>query len=101
VNHSQADHQLPATAAQKLLARAAGKQHVAVGEVIYPVPDLVTIHDGFVEAAYQELGSLGFKALYDPGKVMFVTDHEVTYTTPAAIARGAAIRDVARRWKIG
>lgn len=86
---------------QKLLARAAGKQHVDVGEVIYPVPDLVTIHDGFVEAAYQELSALGFRALHAPRKVMFVTDHEVAYTTPSAITRGAAIRDVARRWHVG
>jgi 3-isopropylmalate/(R)-2-methylmalate dehydratase large subunit len=91
----------PATMAQKLFARAAGREHVEVGEVVHPDPELVIIHDGFVEAAHQELSSLGFQALRDPRKVMFVTDHEVAYGSAAAIARGAAIRDIARRWQVG
>jgi 3-isopropylmalate/(R)-2-methylmalate dehydratase large subunit len=86
---------------QKLLARAANKPHVDVGEVVYPDPELVIIHDGFVEAAYKELSALGFTALRNPEKVMFVTDHEVAYASPAAVARGAAIRDIAKRWKVG
>lgn len=91
----------PATAVQKLLARAAGRPHVAVGEVVYPTPDLVTIHDGFVEGAHKELSALGYKAIRNPERVMFVTDHEVAYGSPMAIARGAAIRDVAKRWRVG
>jgi 3-isopropylmalate/(R)-2-methylmalate dehydratase large subunit len=90
-----------ATAVQKLLARAAGRDHVAVGEVVYPTPELVIIHDGFVEAAHKELSALGFKAIRNPERCMFVTDHEVAYGSPSAIARGSAIRDIARRWKIG
>ncbi|HEV7137319.1 MAG TPA: aconitase family protein, partial [Steroidobacteraceae bacterium] len=89
------------TAVQKLLARATGRGHVEIGEVVYPEPELVIIHDGFVEAAYNELSSLGFGAIRHPERAVFVTDHEVAYTSPAAIARGAAIRDIARRWKIG
>ncbi len=89
------------TVLQKLLARAADREYVEVGEVVYPTPDLVVLHDGCVEAAYQELSSLGFGAIRHPEKVMFVTDHEVAYGSPAAIARGAAIREIARRWKIG
>ncbi len=91
----------PATLVQKLLARAAGRTHVEVGEVVYPDPDLVIIHDGFVDAAHQELRTLGFAALRDPQKVMFVTDHEVAYGSAAAIARGTSIRDIAKRWQIG
>jgi 3-isopropylmalate/(R)-2-methylmalate dehydratase large subunit len=86
---------------QKLLARAAGRAHVDAGEVVYPAPELVIIHDGFVEAAYRELTAAGFQAIRDPEHVVFVTDHEVAYGSPQAIVRGAAIRDVARRWKIG
>jgi 3-isopropylmalate/(R)-2-methylmalate dehydratase large subunit len=91
----------PATAVQKLLARAAGLAHVEVGEVVYPTPDLVTIHDGFAEGAYKELSTLGYKAVRNAERVMFVTDHEVAYATPSAIARGGAIRDIAKNWKIG
>lgn len=89
------------TAVQKLLARAANRAHVDVGEVVYPKPELVIIHDGFVEAAYRELSSLGYKAIREPERTVFVTDHEVAYGSPLAIARGAAIRDIAKRWKIG
>jgi 3-isopropylmalate/(R)-2-methylmalate dehydratase large subunit len=90
-----------ATAVQKLLARAAGHDRVSVGEVVYPEPELVIIHDGFVEGAYRELSSLGFRAIRHPERTVFVTDHEVAYGSPAAIARGTAIRNIARRWKIG
>lgn len=86
---------------QKLLARASGRGHVEVGEVVYPEPELVIVHDGFVEAAWRELSSLGYGAIRHPERAVFVTDHEVAYTSPAAIARGAAIRDIARRWKVG
>ena len=65
----------PATMVQKLLARACGKDHVAIGEVVYPKPDLVTIHDGFIEAAHKELSALGYKAIRNPETVMFVTFH--------------------------
>ncbi|MBC2665292.1 3-isopropylmalate dehydratase [Novosphingobium flavum] len=91
----------PMAMVQKLLARAAGRAGVAVGEVVHPVPDLVTIHDGFVEGAWRELDDLGFAALADPARVMFVTDHEVAYGSPAAIARGAEIRRIAKAWNVG
>lgn len=90
-----------ATAVQKLLARAAQRAHVEVGEVIYPQPDLVIVHDGFVEAAWRELSALGFGSIRNPERAMFVTDHEVAYATPLAIIRGKAIRDIAKRWSIG
>ncbi|WP_158601895.1 3-isopropylmalate dehydratase large subunit [Pararobbsia silviterrae] len=89
------------TAVQKLLARAAGRTHVEVGEVVYPEPDLVTIHDGFSEGAYRELSALGYRALRHPERIMFVTDHEVAYSSPAAVSRGTVIRDISKRWDIG
>lgn len=74
---------------------------MAVGDIVYPEPELVIIHDGFVEGAYKELRSLGYGALRHPERAVFVTDHEVAYSSQAAIARGTAIRDIARRWKVG
>jgi 3-isopropylmalate/(R)-2-methylmalate dehydratase large subunit len=90
----------PATAVQKLLARAAGVAHVNVGDVVYPMPDFTIIHDGFVEGAYKELTALGFGAVRDPDKTVFVTDHEVAYGSPAAITRGSGIREIAKQWRI-
>ena len=91
----------PMTAAQKMLARACGRDHVAPGEVIYPVPELVIIHDGFVETSYRELQALGYGSVVAPEKVVFVTDHEVAYTSQRAVERGRNIRRIARAWKVG
>ena len=91
----------PATSAQKILAHACGVAHVEVGDIVYPVPQYVIIHDGFVETAYRELSALGYQALSSPERTVFVTDHEVAYSSPQAILRGKAIRDIAGRWKIG
>lgn len=89
------------TAAQKILARASGKASLAVGEVVYPEPELVIIHDGYVETAHRELSSLGYGRIRNPERVVFVTDHEVAYGSPRAIDRGLNIRRVARSWRIG
>ena len=42
---SPAGRRPPMTATQKILARACGRDHVVPGEVIYPNPELVIIHD--------------------------------------------------------
>lgn len=89
------------TGAQKILARASGQDHVAIGQVVYPVPELVIVHDGYVESAYRELVGLGYGAVQDPARTVFVTDHEVAYGSQRAVGRGKAIRAIAQRWKIG
>jgi 3-isopropylmalate/(R)-2-methylmalate dehydratase large subunit len=89
------------TAVQKIYARACQLEHVDIGQVIYPIPDLVIIHDGFVETAYRELTGLGYGKIASPERVMFVTDHEVSYGSQRAIERGRNIRRIAREWKVG
>ena len=89
------------TAVQKIIARAAGLTRINVGDVAYPQPELVIIHDGFVETAHKELSGLGYARVRNPERVVFVTDHEVAYGSQRAIARGAAIRRVAKEWQIG
>ena len=91
----------PMTAAQKVLARAAGRSFVAVGEVIHPIPELVIVHDGYVETAQAELGGLGYGQIYHPERVMFVTDHEVSYGSQRAVQRGRNIRQIAKDWEVG
>jgi 3-isopropylmalate/(R)-2-methylmalate dehydratase large subunit len=89
------------TGAQKILAQASGKDHVAIGDVVYPRPELVIVHDGYVETAFKELVGLGYGALRDPGRTVFVTDHEVAYGSQRALGRGKAIRAIAAHWKVG
>ena len=100
-NTADGDKRRAMTAAQKILARACGRAHVEPGEVVYPVPELVIIHDGFVETSYRELHGLGYGSVVSPEKVVFVTDHEVAYTTQRAVERGRNIRRIAKAWNVG
>jgi 3-isopropylmalate/(R)-2-methylmalate dehydratase large subunit len=89
------------TMGEKLLARACGRDRVRPGDIVHPDPKLVILHDGFVVPAWRELDALGVTAPRHPERIVFVTDHEVAYATPAAATRGARIRETARDWRIG
>lgn len=89
------------TAFEKIVARACGASRVEPGEVVYPYADLMILHDGQVENTKKELDAIGIDRLWDPSRVMFVTDHDVIYTTPRAALRGQRIREAARAWNIG
>ena len=88
------------TAAEKILARAAGLRETHAGDIVYPVTDLVIIHDGVVMGAKQELDAVGIDRLFDPERVFMVTDHDVIYTSDRAAARGAFNRKAARAWGV-
>ncbi len=90
----------PQTAAEKILARASGKKTVRPGDILTPEPELIIIHDGYVESAYSKLTAIGYSRIMRPERVMFVTDHEVAYSSPDAAMRGARIRKIARQWGI-
>ena len=77
------------TAVEKILARASGQSSVRAGDIVYPVPDFVMIHDGVITGAKQELDALGVDRLFDRERVMMVTDHDVVYLNDRAVARGA------------
>ena len=74
---------------------------VKPGDVIYPQPELVILHDGYVETAYKQLKAIGYERLTHPERVMIITDHQVIYTTPKAIAQGRANRRIASEWQVG
>nr|WP_306266089.1 aconitase family protein [Pararhizobium sp. IMCC3301] len=88
------------TAIEKHLARAAGVDAVAPGDIVHPDPDLVIVHDGYIAAAYRELSQLGIDRIFDPDRLMFVTDHDVIHATPLAAERARQNRLVAEKWNI-
>ena len=88
------------TAAEKILARASGAPRASAGEIVYPMPDFVMIHDGVVTGAKEELDALGVDRLFDPARVMMVTDHDVVYLNERAVARGAFNRKAAKAWGV-
>jgi 3-isopropylmalate/(R)-2-methylmalate dehydratase large subunit len=89
------------TLAEKILARASGRASVRPGDVLYPQPELVIVHDSYIETAHKQLTELGYRSITRPDRVMFVTDHNVVYTTPKAIAQGMANRRIAAQWQVG
>ncbi len=88
------------TATEKILARVSGLKSVKAGDVVHPNPDWVFLHDGQVENSKKMLDELGIDRVRRPEKIVFVTDHEVLYTTPKAVQRGVNIRKAAKSWTI-
>src|ERR1700692_1602653 len=90
------------TAIEKVLARTSGREHVHVhaGDIVYPDPDMVMIHDGLVREAKGELDAIGIKHVAAPKKVMMVSDHDVLYGSDRAAERGAFNRRAAAQWGI-
>ena len=88
------------TAVEKALAQKSGKASVKPGDVVYPDPDFIMIHDGVVMGAKRELDALGIDRLAAPDKVVMVTDHDVIYGSARAAERGAYNREAARQWGV-
>ena len=88
------------TAVEKVLARTSGRARVSPGDVVYPDPDFIMIHDGVVRGAKRELDRLGIDRLAAPGKVIMVTDHEVIYGSARAAEFGVLNRAAARAWGV-
>ena len=88
------------TAVEKVLARKSGRASVKPGDVVYPDPDFIMIHDGLVRGAKRELDSLGIDRLARPDKVVMVTDHEVIYGSPRAAEFGVINRNAAKAWGV-
>jgi 3-isopropylmalate/(R)-2-methylmalate dehydratase large subunit len=87
------------TMTEKILSRVMGRA-VNVGETIYPVPDLMTVHDWYVVNFDKALQELGVDALFDPGRVLISTDHEPVATNPASAERQKNVREIVRKYGI-
>jgi 3-isopropylmalate/(R)-2-methylmalate dehydratase large subunit len=88
------------TAIEKVLARTCGQPQARAGEVVYPEPDLIMIHDGLVQQSKQVLDGIGIDRLASRKKVMMVSDHDVIYGSARAAERGAFNRRAARDWGV-
>lgn len=84
------------TLAQKLIARAAGRQHVAVGEIVNCQVDLAMFHDSSgprrLKPMLEELGA----QVWDKSRVVLVMDHYV----PEQDDDSRRIVRIARQWAI-
>src|SRR5688572_17399351 len=85
---------MPATLAQKLVARAAGRNTVTPGEIVTCKVDLAMMHDsGGPRRVKPMLERLGAK-VWDPSKVVLITDHYL----PAYDEESRRIIHIARHW---
>jgi len=98
MNHTSSS--TPQTLAQKLIARAAGRTHVAVGEVVTCQVDLAMFHDSSGPRRLKPmLDELGAK-IWDPSKVVLVLDHYVPAQDSDAQRIIQMTRDTAREWRL-
>jgi len=88
-----------ATITEKILSRVEGRQ-VRAGEIIYPVPELVTVHDWYVVNFDKALTALGVDKLFDASKVVISTDHEPLAVSPQAAVRQKQVREIVRKYGI-
>lgn len=85
---------IPTSLAQKIIARAAGRDHVEPGEVVTAKVDLAMIHDsGGPRRVAPILKELGV-GLFDADKVVLISDHFV----PGDTDEGARILELTRSW---
>ncbi|MEY4693573.1 MAG: 2,3-dimethylmalate dehydratase large subunit [Pseudomonadota bacterium] len=91
---------LAQTLAQKLIARAAGVSHVAVGEVVTCRVDLAMFHDSSgprrLKPMLDELGA----EIWDKNKVVLVLDHYVPAHDADAQKIVQFARDTAKQWQL-
>lgn len=84
----------PQTLAQKIIARAAGRESISPGEVVTASVDLAMIHDSGgprrVEPILQRLGA----PLFDKDKIVLISDHFV----PGNDETSRNILDLTRKW---
>jgi 3-isopropylmalate/(R)-2-methylmalate dehydratase large subunit len=88
------------TLAQKLIARASGRSHVAVGDLVTCKVDLAMFHDSSgprrLKPMLKELGA----KIWDPSKVVLVMDHYVPAQDADAMQIVQIARDTAKEWKL-
>ena len=87
------------TATEKILSRATGRT-VSPGEIIYPEPDLITVHDWYVVNFDKALQELGVSRLYAPDKVLICTDHEPVAVSVLAAERQRQVRKIVEKYGI-
>lgn len=81
------------TLAERILARAAGRQKVTAGEFIVADIDLALLHDIFAAQVFDMLGEVGIDRIFDADKTVVVIDHLVPAPTVEAAALHQRIRE--------
>ncbi len=85
------------TMAQKILARHSGRVEVEVGEIVIAQLDLVLVHDANGHIAFHRFEELGAQRVFDPDRVVLVSDHFAPAKDTQSARALAAMREFAER----
>jgi 3-isopropylmalate/(R)-2-methylmalate dehydratase large subunit len=88
------------TLAEKVLARASGRERVAPGEFVVCEIDLALTHDIFAAGVFGHLVDAGIERVFDPDRVVVVVDHLVPAPSEAAAEQHRRIRELVERFGI-
>lgn len=80
------------TLAERILARAAGRESVTAGEFVVADIDLALLHDIFAAQVFDMLRDVGSDGVFDPDRTVVVIDHLVPAPTAEAAALHQRIR---------
>ncbi len=67
------------TITEKIIARAAKKEKVRVGEIVWAFPDIVTSPEIAAVQYFRDLKAMGVKKLWDADRLILVVDHRVLF----------------------
>lgn len=84
------------TLAEKILARAAGREEVAAGELVTAAPDMAVLCDAMWPLIGPEFHATGATRVWDPERVMMVIDHSVPGAHAGDAALHREVRDFCR-----
>ena len=89
------------TLAEKILARASGRDAVEPGEFVVAGIDLAMVHDIFAVDVFHHLEEAGVERVFDPERIVVVLDHLVPAPSEAAAEAHRRIRAYVERFEIG
>ena len=70
---------MPSTIAQKVIARAAGKPHVAVGEIVTTRVDLAMANDFTAPLALKQMQAAGASRVFDPARICIMAGRHMPF----------------------
>ncbi len=85
------------TLAEKILARASGREQVKAGEFVVADIDLALLHDIFAAQVFDMLTDVGYDTVFAPDRTVVVIDHLVPAPSPEAADMHRRIRDHVER----
>ncbi|HLG09755.1 MAG TPA: aconitase/3-isopropylmalate dehydratase large subunit family protein [Gaiellaceae bacterium] len=88
------------TLAEKILARAAGRERVQPGEFVTAQVDLAMTHDIFAAQVFGHLVDAGVERVFDPERVVVVLDHLVPAPSEAAASAHRKIREYVEQFGV-